>query len=266
MYTSSCTDVGENDFTEPLSKSTKISYDNSWFGFGYISLSVQTDKNEYKCGELILITAEVDNQSNKTIRGIKANIQPSLDGEKYLQVNFTDRNIQENKSFSWNYKLQIPHSAIETSDGVSRFYLKVTVIVSFAKNVLIELPFKIVRGGSVEKNRPLNARSRGVQSEMTQAHTTGIPDPKKKAYPTVVQPSSSRRAIPPSSKRAIPPSYRHASPPSYRHAIPPSYRHAIPPSYRHASPPSRRRVSPPSYRCASPPSCRRYSNSSTCSY
>ena len=78
MYirTSSCTGVDESYFTEPLSKSTEITYGtSSCFGSGSISLSVQTDKGEYKGGESILITAQVNNQSNKTIRAIRADIQ-----------------------------------------------------------------------------------------------------------------------------------------------------------------------------------------------
>ena len=64
MY-SSCTGADENDVTEPLSKSTEITYGiSSYFGSGSISLSVQTDKGSYKGGESIVVTAQVKNQSH----------------------------------------------------------------------------------------------------------------------------------------------------------------------------------------------------------
>ena len=94
----SCTGVDENNFTERLSKSTEISYGSlSCFGSGSISLSVETDKGSYKCGESILITADVNNQSNKTIRAIKANIRHiwimSRSTFKKSMMDFTDHNV-----------------------------------------------------------------------------------------------------------------------------------------------------------------------------
>ena len=67
-----------------------------------VLLLVRTDKSEYKGGESILITAHVNNKSNKTIKTIRASIQHiRYDLDTTLLIDsFTDHNIQESRQFN----------------------------------------------------------------------------------------------------------------------------------------------------------------------
>lgn len=209
-----CTGDDENVFTEPLSKSTEISYGiSSCFGSGSISLSVRIDKDAYKCGESMLVTAEVNNQSNKTIRAIRANVRHiwimSRSTFKKSFKPFTDHNIHGSKSVNWNYNLEVPHGAesYESNGCKLSYFLQVAVIVSHAKNVLVELPFKILpREKKPSPYAGYYNRSGGPRSGTTQVQTTSTPwsAPVTKPYPTVAQPGAYT-------------SWRHDSPPSCRY-------------------------------------------------
>lgn len=216
MYSYSCTGVDERFFTEPLSKSTEITYgDSSCFGSGSISLSVQTDKDVYKWRESILITAQVNNQSSKTIKAIRANIQRIWIMPEYTSKvsidSFTDRSMLRlgsriGRSFDWNWNLRVPQvtGSYERNGSKLSYCLQVTVIVSYAKNVLVELPFTIVPGEPVENEQArydAYYESRGVQSEATQAQTTSMPGPTM----TVAQPEPYT-------------SWRYDNPPSCRYS------------------------------------------------
>ena len=200
----------ENVFTEPPSNSTEISYGIfSCFGSGSISLSVRIDKGAYKCGESMLITAEVNNQSNKTIRAIRANIRHVwIMARSTFKKSFkavTDHNVHGSKSINWNYNLEVPHyvESYESNGCKLSYFLQVTVIVSYAKNVLVELPFEILP----RENKPSPyAGYGGGRSGTTQPHTTSTPwsAPATKPYPTVARPEAYT-------------SWRHNSPPSCRY-------------------------------------------------
>ena len=122
---------------------------------------------------------------------------------------FTDRSLLKlgskiDRSFDWNWNLRVPKvtESYERNGSKLSYCLQVTVIVSYAKNVLVELPFTIVPGEPVENKqarRDAYYESRGVQAETTQAHTTSMPDPMM----TVAQPEaySSWRQDSPSSCR-----------------------------------------------------------------
>ena len=116
---------------------------------------------------------------------------------------FTDRNIQESRSFNWNCNLQVLDG--RRPNRMKSYFVQVTLIVSFAKNVVIELPIKIAPKDQLRM--PIIIRRSGdVQSKMTQVHTTNMPDPVMKAYSTVaVQPESSS-----SCRRANTPSCRYS--------------------------------------------------------
>ena len=131
---------------------------------------------------------------------------------KLSMESFTDRNVQGSRSFDWNYNLRVPNTAesYENDIGIKLSYvLQVTVTISYAKNVLIELPFKIIPHvkGQSSYAAVIQSQFRGVRSETTQARTTNIPwsGPVMKAYPTVVQPPEPytycRRDSPPSCRR-----------------------------------------------------------------
>ena len=218
MY--SCAGVDENVFTEPLSKSTEITYNSSCFGSGSISLSVQTDKDVYRWRESILITAQVNNQSNKTIRAIRANIQRIWIKPQYTSKvsidSFTDCSILRlsriSRSFEWDWNLRVPEvtGSHEGNGSKLSYCLQVTLIVSFAKNVLVELPFTIIPREPVDRQaraarRDVHYESRGVQLETTRAHPTSMPGPMM----TAAQPETYT-------------SWRHDNPPSCGYSNSPS--------------------------------------------
>ena len=141
-----------NDFAEPMSKSTEVTYTNvcSCLGTGSISLSVQTDKDAYEIGDSIIITTQVNNQSNKRVRAIEVHLQRIISHTFTTIAYIGDINVQATGSFSWNSHLEIPFTPISMHNmgamNVS-YFLQVTVVVSsFARNVCIQLPIKIIHG------------------------------------------------------------------------------------------------------------------------
>lgn len=139
-----------SNFTEPLSRTTELNYSSicSCLGSGSISLSVQIDKQACRIKESIAITVQVNNQSNKRVRAIRVYIRERMklhsqhfpSYNNFGSVNSTE--VQENGSFSWNYLLHVPHEATVSVRNVTHV-LKVTVVVSGAKNVCIDLPIEI---------------------------------------------------------------------------------------------------------------------------
>jgi len=137
--------------TEPVSASTELKYSSvcPCFGLGSISLSVQLDKDTYQVGEPISITAQVDNQSNKTVRAIRVKLL-----QVWEQRNFFSRTninminsaeVQASGSFHWSGCLQVPQTTYTMDNGMIKvsYVLKVTVVVNGARNVKILLPIKI---------------------------------------------------------------------------------------------------------------------------
>ena len=103
-----------NDFTEPMSKSTEVTYTNvcSCLGTGSISLSAQTDKDAYEVGDSIVITTQVNNQSNKRVRAIEVHLQQIFNCNFNTIAYIGDINVQATGSFSWNSHLEIPFTPI----------------------------------------------------------------------------------------------------------------------------------------------------------
>ena len=171
--------VGSNNFTEPLSKLTEVTYDG-WFGSGSISLSVQIEKEAYEIGESIVISAQISNQSNKRIKAIQANLRHynhlsnnPHHHNRWNIIGIHDRNVQATGSFNWTNQLLVPITAPPTINTLNSSVLKVKVIVAFGRNVCIRLPVNIVVGPkSVEILNPYAARAMG---SMTQAYTANLP-------------------------------------------------------------------------------------------
>ena len=149
--------VDPSDFTEPLSRSTEKTYSSACtcFGSGSISLSVQLDKDVYEIGETVVITAQVNNQSNKRIRAINVNLRRTSETHqphtiwRNVVLNVSDSKVQATGSFSWTSNhLQIPLTSIsmDTPELKMSYVLQVTAVVSWAKSVYIHLPIKIIQG------------------------------------------------------------------------------------------------------------------------
>ena len=128
-------------------------------------------------GDSIAITAQVNNQSNKRVRAIRVKLHQIINNHRMtVGVPIFDRNVQATGSFDWNGQLPVSVLGVSMNIATIRvsFILEVTVVVSFARNVIILLPVKIIYGTkSLEAVRSYATSVLGPM--MQQSNPPGLP-------------------------------------------------------------------------------------------